>query len=141
MESKKLLYQIRLGIDEVTSKNIRKKIKVEDYETILSILAKYSATLVCQYDAFNNFIKECELAKDVNNPLYKWTRDTVNNQTKKKKYLRSFTIYVENNQLYEKKIADDIERELIKLNSKNINSINKYNSDPKKNPQPPKKYF
>jgi len=141
MESKKLLYQIRLGIDEVTSKNIRKKIKVEDYEPILSILAKYSATLVCQYDAFNNFIKECELAKDVNNPLYKWTRDTVNNQTKKKKYLRSFTIYVENNQLYEKKIADDIERELIKLNSKNINSINKYNSDPKKNPQPPKKYF
>ncbi len=40
-----------------------------------------------------------------------------------------------------KKIADYLESEIKKLNEKRILKISKYNSDPKNNPQPPKKYF
>ena len=60
---------------------------------------------------------------------------------KKKKYLKSFTVYIEQSQLYEKVKADKIESEIKLLNIKKILKINKYNSDPKSNPQPPKKYL
>ena len=50
-------------------------------------------------------------------------------------------MYVKGGQLYEKKIADYLESEIEKLNEERIVKINKYNSDPKNNPQPPKKYF
>ena len=46
----------------------------------------------------------------------------------------------ENNYM-KKKIADFLEYEIKKLNEKKIIKINKYNSDPKNNPQPPKKYL
>ena len=37
---------------------------------------------------------------------------------KKKKYLKSFTVYVNGAQLYEKKTADYLENEIKKLNEK-----------------------
>ena len=40
-----------------------------------------------------------------------------------------------------KKTADYLESEIKKLNEKRILKISKYNSDPKNNPQPPKKYL
>ena len=73
--------------------------------------------------------------------MYRWTQDTVQNENKKKKYLKSFTVYIEQSQLYEKVKADKIESEIKLLNIKKILKINKYNSDPKNNPQPPKKYL
>jgi hypothetical protein len=73
--------------------------------------------------------------------LYRWTKDTVQNENKKKKYLKSFTVYIEQSQLYEKAKADKVESEIKLLNIKKILKINKYNSDPKNNPQPPKKYL
>ena len=60
---------------------------------------------------------------------------------KKKKYLKSFTVYIEQSKLDEKVKADKIESEIKLLNIKKILKINKYNSDPKNNPQPPKKYL
>ena len=41
----------------------------------------------------------------------------------------------------EDKTADYLESEIKKLNEKRILKIIKYNSDPKNNPQPPKKYL
>ena len=55
--------------------------------------------------------------------------------------MKSFTIYIKNQQLYEKEVADRIENKIINLRCRCILKINKYNSDPKNNPQPPKKYF
>ena len=136
-----LLYQIRLDISEDISEEVRNKNYDKLNTSIKSILLKVSAELICQFDAFNNFVLECEKENNTNNALYKWTKDTIENDIKKKKYLKSFTIYVNGEQLYKKKIADYLENEIKKLNEKNILKINKYNSDPKNNPQPPKKYF
>ena len=46
-----------------------------------------------------------------------------------KKYLKSFTIYVEDNQLYEKDIAVKIEKSLQSLKNKKILEIRTFNSD------------
>ena len=136
-----ILYQIRLDISEDISEEVRNKNYDKLNTSIKSILLKVSADLICQFDAFNSFVLECEKENNTNNALYKWTKDTIDNDIKKKKYLKSFTIYVNGEQLYKKKIADYLENEITKLNERNILKINKYNSDPKNNPQPPKKYF
>ena len=136
-----LLYQIRLDISEDISEEVRNKNYDKLNTSIKSILLKVSADLICQFDAFNNFVLECEKENNTNNALYKWTKDTLKNSVKKKKYLKSFTIYVNGEQLYEKKCADYLEHEIKKLREKKILKVYKYNSDPKNNPQPPKKYF
>ena len=136
-----LLYQIRLDVTEDIAQEVRNKNYYKLNKKIDAILLKVDAELICQFDAFNNFVIECEKENNTNNPLYKWTKDTIENNIKKKKYLKSFTVYVNNAQLYEKKTADYLESEIKKLNEKRILKISKYNSDPKNNPQPPKKYF
>ena len=137
----KLLYQVRLDVTEDVAQEVRNKNYYKLNEYIDAILHKVDAELICQFDAFNNFVIECEKENNTNNALYKWTKDTIENNIKKIKYLKSFTIYVNGEQLYEKKTADYLESEIKKLNEKKILKINKYNSDPKNNPQPPKKYF
>ena len=136
-----LLYQVRLDVTEDIAQEVRNKNNYKLNEYIDAILLKVNAELICQFDAFNNFVIECEKENNTNNPLYKWTKDTIENNVKKKKYLKSFTVYVNGAQLYEKKTADYLENEIKKLNEKKILKVNKYNSDPKNNPQPPKKYF
>ena len=136
-----LLYQIRLDVTEDIAQEVRNKNYYKLNKHIDAILLKVNAELICQFDAFNNFVIECEKENNTNNALYKWTKDTIENNLKKKKYLKSFTVYVNGQQLYEKKIADFLESEIKKLNEKRILKISKYNSDPKNNPQPPKKYF
>ena len=136
-----LLYQVRLDVTEDIAQEVRNKNYYKLNKKIDAILLKVDAELICQFDAFNNFVIECEKENNTNNALYKWTKDTIENSLKKKKYLKSFTVYVNGGQLYEKKTADYLESEIKKLNEKKILKINKYNSDPKNNPQPPKKYF
>ena len=136
-----LLYQVRLDVTEDIAQEVRNKNYFKLNEYIDAILLKVDAELICQFDAFNNFVIECEKENNTNNALYKWTKDTIENNVKKKKYLKSFTVYVNRSQLYEKKTADYLESEIKKLNEKKILKINKYNSDPQNNPQPPKKYF
>ena len=136
-----LLYQVRLDVTEDIAEEVRNKNYYKLNEYIDAILLKVDAELICQFDAFNNFLIECEKENNTNNALYKWTKDTIENSLKKKKYLKSFTVYVNGEQLYEKKTADYLESEIKKLNEKKILKISKYNSDPKNNPQPPKKYF
>ena len=136
-----LFYQVRFDVIEEIALEVRKKNYKKLNKKMSSILEEVKADLVCQYDAFENFVLECEKENEVNNALYKWTKDTIENKVKKQKYLKSFTVYVEGEQLYEKKTADFLEYEIKKLNEKKIIKINKYNSDPKNNPQPPKKFL
>jgi hypothetical protein len=136
-----LLYQVRLDVTEDIAQEVINKNYYKLNENIDAILLKVDAELICQFDAFNNFVIECEKENNTNNALYKWTKDTIDNNVKKKKYLKSFTVYVNGEQLYEKKTADYLESEIKKLYEKRILKISKYNSDPKNNPQPPKKYF
>ena len=136
-----LLYQVRFDVIKEIASEVRKKNYKKLNEKLSFILEEVKADLVCQYDAFKNFVLECEKENDVNNALYKWTKDTIENKVKKQKYLKSFTVYVEGEQLYEKKIADFLEYEIKKLNEKKIIKINKYNYDPKNNPQQTKKYL
>ena len=53
-----LLYQVRIDVTEDIAQEVRNKnyYKLNDY--IDAILLKVDAELICQFDAFNNFLNE-----------------------------------------------------------------------------------
>jgi hypothetical protein len=63
---------------------------------------------------------------------------TIEDPVKKEKYLKSFTLYVNEQEIYAKEIADALEADLQPLaRSGVINRISKFDSNPTNNPQPP----
>ena len=57
---------------------------------------------------------------------------------KREKYLKSFTVYVDKQEIYAKEIADALEADLQPLvTSGLIARISKYDTNPANNPQPP----
>lgn len=137
----KILYQLRIDFDEKAAKDLISSKSINSCEDLSSVLEEENAELICQYEAFSLFVKECEQNNLTSTPLYKWTKDTIENKEKKIKYMKSFTIYVKSEQLYKKNVANRIEKKLLNLNCECILKVNKYDSNPKNNPQPPKKYF
>ena len=72
-EHGEILYQIRL--------NVTNEFTID--ENLTSLLDIHEASLICQYDAFVNFVKECESKDDTDNALYRWTKETINDENKK----------------------------------------------------------
>ncbi len=71
-------------------------------------------------------------------PLYKWTKATIEDPAKKEKYLKSFTLYVDDQEVYPKESADALEADLQPLVAGGlIARISKYDTNPANNPQPP----
>ena len=125
-----VLYQIRLNVtDEFTID-----------ENLTSMLEIHDASLICQYDAFVNFVKECESKDETDNPLYRWTKETVEDEIKKNKYKNIYSIIVNNQQVYKEEIADSIKQKIEEKKLKTIISMDKFDTQPKNNPQPPKKF-
>ena len=91
-----------------------------------------------QFDAFSDYVAEAEKQGTKNYPLYAWTKETIGNPEKKAKYLKSFTIYVNGNEVYAKRVADAIESDLQPLiRGKLITRLSKYDTNPANNPQVP----
>ncbi len=139
--NRKLLYQLRVDLEHDAAQELINTKNINSCKNLGNIIKEENGELVCQFLAFSKFVEECEQDNLTDSPLYKWTKDTIENKVKKEKYMKSFTIYIKNQQLYEKEVADRIENKIINLGCRCILKVNKYNSDPKNNPQPPKKYF
>ena len=125
-----VLYQIRLNVtDEFTID-----------ENLISLLEIHNASLICQYDAFVNFVNECENKDNTDNPLYRWTKETIEDEIKKTKYKNIYSIIVNNQQVYKEETADSIKHKIERGNLNTVISIDKFDTQPKNNPQPPKKF-
>ena len=125
-----ILYQIRLNVSD----------NFTDNDVLNKLLESNNASLMCQYDAFVFFVRECENKKETDNSLYKWTKDTIEDELKKSKYKKIYSVYVDKQQVYKENIADKIIEEITSLNLSTIKSIDKFDTQPKNNPNPPEKY-
>ena len=125
-----ILYQIRLNVSDNFSDN----------DVINELLENHKASLMCQYDAFVFFVRECENKKETDNSLYKWTKDTIEDEIKEAKYKKIYSVYVDKQQVYKENIADKIIEEITSLNLSTIESIDKFDTQPKNNPKPPKQF-
>jgi hypothetical protein len=73
--------------------------------------------------------------------LYRWTKATIENPAKKAKYQKSFTLYVDGDEIYAKDKADALEAELQPLLGGGlITRLAKHDTNPANNPQPPARY-
>ena len=133
-------YQIRFDVnDPARSESVRRRLDDPALAPLLVILGKHRAAPKCQFDAFAEYVAAAEAHGLENYPLYQWTKATIENPTKKEKYLKSFTIYVDDQEVYPKEIAEALEADLHPLATSGlIARITKYDTNPANNPQPPK---
>ncbi len=132
-------YQVRLDLsDPAMAELARRKPGGPALVPLTEILAKHRAVLKSQFDAFAEYVAAAEEHGVENFPLYEWTKATIENPAKKEKYMRSFTLYVEDCEVYAKEIADALEADLQPLaRSGLITRLSKYDTNPANNPQPP----
>tara|TARA_B100001029_G_C14963121_1_gene395690 strand:+ start:614 stop:985 length:372 start_codon:yes stop_codon:yes gene_type:complete len=121
------------------SSNLRKNKPSGSARQIKSLAKKHGTTLVCTYDAFADYCREAESNSVEDYPLYAWTKQTIENPEKKQKHLKSFAFYRNDDQVYEKALAETIYSELLPLaDNGTIDEVKLIDSNPVNNPQPPK---
>ena len=132
------LYQIRIRVNDEMSSNLRKNKPSGLARQIKSLARKHGTTLVCTYDAFVDYCREAESNSVEDYPLYAWTKQTIENPEKKQKHLKSFAFYRNNDQVYERALAETIYSELLPLaDNGTIDEVKLIDSNPANNPQPP----
>lgn len=135
-----LQFQLRITVASGMADALRADPTYASHAALRDVLLRHNATLKCQFDAFADYVSEAEKRGTENDPLYQWTRDTIENPQKKAKYLQSFTVYVNGDEIYDKRIADEMEIDLLKLVSEDgIESVARFDTNPANNPQPPKR--
>jgi hypothetical protein len=134
-------YQVRFDLkDTGKAESIRREQLDPALAPLLKVLAEHRAVPKCQFDAFAEYVAAAEEQGVENYPLYQWTKATIENPAKKEKYLKSFTLYVDGQEVYTKEIADALEADLQSLaKSGLIARISKYDTNPANNPQPPQR--
>src|SRR5262245_62433425 len=134
-------YQLRIDLSEELADVARRDPSSPAIKLLVDVLAKHHATLKCQFDAFADYVAEAEKRGTENYPLHAWTKATIENREKKAKYLKSFTLYVDGNEVYAKPLADALEADLRPLvGGKLITRLHRYDSNPANNPQAPAQY-
>jgi len=134
-------YQVRFDVrDTAAAESIRGNVPDPALTPLFDILTAHGATPKCQFDAFAEYVAAAEENGLESYPLYRWTKATIEDPMKKEKYLKSFTLYVDDREVYAKEIADALEADLQPLaRSGVINRISKFDSNPANNPQPPER--
>src|SRR5882762_2558624 len=134
-------YQVRFDLDDpALAESARCKLGDPALAPLTDILARHRAALKSQFDAFAEYVAAAEENGVENYPLYEWTKATIEDPAKKAKYLKSFTLYVEDREVYAKDIADALEADLQPLATSGlITRISKYDTNPANNPQSPQR--
>jgi hypothetical protein len=134
-------YQLRIDLAEEAAEVARRDPDDPALAPMPEILRRHDATMKSQYDAFADYVAEAERQGVERYPLYQWTKDTIENPAKKAKYLKSFTLYVEGQEVYARDKADALERELQPLVGGGlVTRLAKHDTNPANNPQPPARY-
>ena len=134
-------YQLRIDLDDEFTDLARRDPDNPAIKPLGDILSRHRATLKCQFDAFADYVAEAEKRGTENYPLYEWTKATNEDPAKKEKYLKSFTLYVDGNEVYAKEKADALESDLQPLvGGRLVTRMAKHDTNPANNPQRPARY-
>lgn len=134
-----LQFQLRMTVSAELAEALRSGTGASTLAALDDVLRPHNASLKCQFDAFADYVSEAERMGTEKYPLYQWTKVTIENPEKKDKYLKSFTVYVDGNEVYGKEVADAIESGLLALvDGKDVIRVSRFDTNPANNPQPPK---
>ena len=134
------LYQVRIKLSQDLADDLRSDSNLDISKKINNIARKHQTRPVCTLDGFLDYVKEAEKNDIEEYPLYHWTKSVVDDPQKKIKHSKSFAFYFGDEQIYEKQRAQSLYNDLLELNDENkIEEIKIIDSNPRNNPQPPKK--
>jgi hypothetical protein len=134
-------YQLRIYLEDELAELARREPANPVLKPLMAVLARHHTSMKCQFDAFADYVSEAEKQGTENYPLYAWTKATIENPEKRAKYLKSFTLYVDGNEVYAKPLADALESDLQPLvSNKLLARLSKHDTNPANNPQPPAQY-
>ena len=134
-------YQLRVNLANEAAEAARAGGRHPCLGSLNEILANHNARLQCQYDAFAGYCAEAERQGVEKFPLYAWTKATIDDPVKKAKYVKSFTLYVDHEEVYDKDKADALEADLEPLVGGGVvTAMARHDTNPANNPQPPKRY-
>ena len=140
MTSNEWLYQVRIKLNQSFADDLRSDSKLDLSKEINKIARNHRTRPVCTLDGFLDYVKEAEKNDIEEYPLYHWTKSVVDDPQKKIKHSKSFAFYFGDEQIYEKQRAQSLYNDLLELNDENkIEEIKIIDSNPRNNPQPPKK--
>jgi hypothetical protein len=129
-------YQVRIDLADGPAEVARRDPGDPALAPLPDILRRHNATIQSQFDAFAGYVAEAERNGVENYPLYHWTRATIENPAKKAKYQKSFTLYVDGDEVYAKANADALEAELQPLVGGGlVTRLAKHDTNPANNPQ------
>jgi hypothetical protein len=139
--SKEWQYQVRIDISDRLAEVARRDPNNPALAPLPDILRRHNATVKSQFDAFAGYVAEAEREGIEKYPLYHWTKATIDNPAKKAKYQKSFTLYVDGDEVYAKDKADALEAELQPLvGGALVTRLAKHDTNPANNPQPPARH-
>ena len=134
-------YQVRIDLADGPAEVARRDPGDPALAPLPDILRRHNATMKSQFDAFAGYVAEAERNGVESYPLYHWTKATIENPAKKAKYQKSFTLYVDGDEVYAKAKADALEADLQPLVGGGlITRLAKHDTNPANNPQPPARY-
>ena len=134
-------YQVRINLADAFADLARNSPEDPALAPLPEILAKHRATLKCQFDAFADYVGEAERNGVERYPLHAWTKATIEDPAKQEKYLKSFTLYVDGDEVYDGDKADALEADLQPLaGGPMVTRLTKHDTNPANNPQPPERY-
>ena len=134
-------FQLRVVLVDDVARAVRDGGAHPGLQPLDEILIRHDAVLRCQYDAFAGYCAEAERHGVDRYPLYAWTKATIEDPVKKAKYVKSFTLYVDGDEVYDKHKADALEADLQPLvGGPAVTAMAKHDTNPANNPQPPKRY-
>jgi hypothetical protein len=134
-------YQVRIDLTDELAEVARRDPANPALAPLPEILERHHATMTSQYDAFAGYVAEAEHHGIEKYPLYRWTKATIENPAKKEKYQKSFTLYVDGDEVYAKAKADALESDLEPLVGGGlVTRLAEHDTNPANNPQPPARY-
>ncbi len=134
-------YQVRVYLGDEFAEVARRDPDDPAIKPLADVLGRHRAAMKCQFDAFAGYVAEAEERGTENYPLYAWTKATIEDPAKKAKYIKSFTLYIDGNEVYAKHKADALESDLQPLVGGGlITRMSKHDTNPANNPQPPARY-
>ena len=134
-------YQLRVYLNDGLAELARHDRDNPVLRPLSDILKRHQATLVSQFDAFENYVAEAENSGPENFPLYKWTKATVDDPTKRAKHINTFALHVGGDEVYAKDAADALEADLQPLlGGELVMRMSKHDTNPANNLQVPSQY-
>lgn len=134
-------HQLRVYLSDELAEVARSDRESAALKPLTDVLNKHQATLVSQFDAFENYVAEAEKKGPDGFPLYKWTKATVDDPVKRAKHIKTFALHVSGDEVYAKEAVDALEADLQPLvGGELVTRMSRHDTNPANNLQVPAEY-